>query len=1098
MRPKACTLRNSLSLVISLLAFAPLVAAQTKPRDLDIRSGERGLHELLGTRELGPIRRRAAEIGGREIVRERQFIQTLKKEGRSLRAAGPEWKSIGPVYRPKRNGTVANAGDDSGLASQVAIHPTSPNIIYLATSGGGVWKSTDTGQSWNPTMDAVGQLPIGAVAIAKSNPNRIYAATGNADTSSSPTQNAPGIGILVSDDAGASWRVSPSGTQAGNKFFDIDVDPRNAEIVLTASDKGLYRTEDGGNSWVAVLSTQTVSIARSESTPDVVFAGTWFEGTAALSRTDWKFGMVWKSTDGGRTFVQKLNGLPGDAATRGRPEVAVAPSSPDRVFALFAKGTGGTTLDMARTDNGGDNWTQLDIMTKGVDILSSQGDTMTALAVDPENPAIAYAAGLDAWKTTDAGASWNQLSVWHSVNSSVPYLHADHHHIVISPDKSVYFATDGGLARTTDGGASFSSLNRGLITMQFYSICQSPTNELIVMGGAQDNGSSLRAEETRWNEIYGGDGFGCLVHPNNPLILHASYYGQNIVRSTDGGKTAFRLATTGLTDAVSGDIGTNAVFATILRRHPTQPDTIYTSSLRRLWESTNNAQSWVKKNAEDLALNNIRDFSLHPTDGNYIVVGGNSGIILRSTDGGVTFQKSTSVPIDTLVAVRYDRRDTKTVLAASARPDSGRERVWISRDGGVNWLPISRSGQANGLPDMPVLAIEQDALDVDTWYAGTYVGLYRTTDGGANWARYGQGLPNVIVTAIAPLPDGSKVRIATFGRGMWEVPTTAAADPVLSVTKIGSGGGRVTSSPAGIDCGASCSASFPAGTKVKLTPASDATSNFAGWGGACSGTGVCEVTLESNQTVTAAFNKFDPVRALLLSQGRVRVSVDWTNQYSGESGVAYPIPQKDEFGYFYFSDANNPEVFVKVLDFGAGTALAFVGGLTNFYYRVTFTTVATGQSLIFEKLAGALNGFADGSSLKFAAAVPVGTVRVPDAIAAKAGEAALASDPQEIALSRGRILVTVDYRNQYSGETGRGYAIPQKDEFCFFYFSNPNNPEVFVKVLDFGNPESLLFVGGLTDFEYTVTFKNSQGQTSVFTKAPGDLSGYANASGVKF
>ncbi len=243
---------------------------------------------------------------------------------------------------------------------------------------------------------------------------------------------------------------------------------------------------------------------------------------------------------------------------------------------------------------------------------------------------------------------------------------------------------------------------------------------------------------------------------------------------------------------------------------------------------------------------------------------------------------------------------------------------------------------------------------------------------------------------------------------------------------------------------------------------------------------------------------------LLLSQGRIRVTVDWESQYSGEKGKAFSLPQVDQFGYFYFFDANNPEVFVKVLDFGNNKVQAFVGGLTDFGYRVTFTSVATGQQMIFVKPAGELFGFADGRILTFGPS-QAASLTLPESWFGKApaqdralGVMEPAADPQEIVLSRGRITITVDWRNQYSGQTGRAFVIPQKDEFAYFYFFDRNNPEVFVKVLDFGSGSALLFVTGLTDFEYTVTFKNGKGDTTVFKKDAGALTGYANSQGIPF
>jgi len=260
-----------------------------------------------------------------------------------------------------------------------------------------------------------------------------------------------------------------------------------------------------------------------------------------------------------------------------------------------------------------------------------------------------------------------------------------------------------------------------------------------------------------------------------------------------------------------------------------------------------------------------------------------------------------------------------------------------------------------------------------------------------------------------------------------------------------------------------------------------------------------------------------------LSQGRVHVTLEWRNPYSGETGTAYAIPQQDAFAFFYYADPNNPEVFVKVLDFGAGSALCFVGGLTDFYYKATFTMTRTGQTLVFEKPPYQYVGYVDTTSLKFAGApgapeaslaaaggltfvgaLSTGettSVRKPAPVeTAKSGMAEpLAAATQSLLLSSGRVAVTVAWRNPYSGETGQAYGILKADQYGFFYYTDPNDPEVFVKVLDFGGGTALCFAGGLTDFSYKVTFTVLRtGQQLVFEKPEKTYVGFVDATTLRF
>ncbi|HMC03451.1 MAG TPA: hypothetical protein VKI23_04950, partial [Cellulomonadaceae bacterium] len=517
----------------------------------------------------------------------------------------------------------------------------------------------------------LGPTPTGAIAVSRSNPSRVYAGTGCGDSSSS-YQSASGFGVLISNDGGETWRVGVAGTDPGNTFFELSVDPANPDVVLAASDAGVQRSTDGGDTWKQVIAVPAYSLSRASADPKVLFAGTW-NPPASGSLVSRVPGSIWKSTDGGATFVEKAAGLPGDPTSRARPEVAVAPSDPSRVYALFSD-TSNLQIDMVASTDGGDSWTPLNLAQKNVDILSTQGNFFSDMAVDPSNPNVVYAGGLDLWKTTDGGATWSKISRWQGVGFG-SYVHADQHAIVFANDGSIYFSTDGGLYRTTNGGQSFTSLNRGLVTMQFYSICTTPVTPDLVMGGAQDNGTSLRVQGTEYREVAGGDGFACLAHPANPQILHGTAYLEYVVRSTDGGAT-WNDAYSGITDAGNDTTGW---FPTILKRHPVNADWIYTSSLLKVWESKDGGTSWKSPSGAIpvAGLVAIRDFSFLPTDGSRLAAAANAGIVMESTDGAVTFQKIGTLPVNTLMAVRYDRTDSKTLYVASALVTPGVERVWV-------------------------------------------------------------------------------------------------------------------------------------------------------------------------------------------------------------------------------------------------------------------------------------------------------------------------------------------------------------------------------------------------------------------------------------
>jgi PKD repeat protein len=240
-----------------------------------------------------------------------------------------------------------------------------------------------------------------------------------------------------------------------------------------------------------------------------------------------------------------------------------------------------------------------------------------------------------------------------------------------------------------------------------------------------------------------------------------------------------------------------------------------------------------------------------------------------------------------------------------------------------------------------------------------------------------------------------------------------------------------------------------------------------------------------------------PKPPLLLSNGKVGVRVAWRNQYSGETGTATPISKGANYGYFYFSQPTNPEVFVKVLDFGSTRPfLLFWAGLTDFEYTVTFTNQSSGRIFSVTKPAGSTAGGANTTDLPYIGVEPEPTRFSVPRNPGKGPGLPLPGASTDLLLAGGQVTVSVTWWSQYSSQSGIATALPQDDQFGFFYFSDAGNPEVFVKVLDWGTSSPfLLFAAGLTDYEYTVTYRNMKtGQKVIFTKPSGGYGGYVDGT----
>ncbi len=803
--------RSAALVVLAACGFAavPAPAEEDDPkREFAERLERARAAEARFREEHGMSRRdvfvRIAPIAAAEVRAERARAR------RSPLAAGPAWVSLGPTGAPQGAFSGAFPGLlDSGLVNAIAIHPSDPRTIFVGPSGGGVWRSQDAGATWTALTDGIGPMPVGAIAIAPSDPKRLYAGGGSGRQSLG--QYPPGVGFLVSADGGDTWKLSAS--SPGAEFWFLRVDPANPLVVLAGTDKGLSRSTDGGDSWTPVLTPGAAwanALAVSPSDPSVMLAATFRTGGAeafrggacVLSAGALEPGRLWKSTDGGRTWTENGN-LPGVAPVRrSRIELAFAPSNPSVVYALIAKehtdangcvdgASLGMLYDVAKSTDGGETWSALGAAAALAGLPNDQMNYASVVSVDPRDENAVWVGGLDNFRSSDGGATWKRMSAWANAIPRGPYVHADQHVHLWAPDGSIlYLGCDGGIFSTTDGGASYANLNQGLVTFQFYSVCQTSASPGLAMGGAQDNGSSLRKADGTWTQVIGGDGFGCLLHPTDPNKALGSVYNESFYRSTDGGSLFGGVS-------IKPGPGDSTTFATKLVQDPSVPDHVFTATSLSLWDSQDFGATWAARTAAPIAgITLVRDFAVSPSDPRTIAVAANAGKVLLSSDGGATFALAGTLPVNTLSSVLFDRTNPRNLWITTALATPGTEHVWASTDGGTTWSAISRTGKANGLPDVPASAFAQDPTDPNVLYAGTYIGVYRSPDRGATWARFGTGLPAVDVRALVPFADGSKMRAATWGRGIWEIalaalppdnPPTAAIDVPSSTPTLDAG-----------------------------------------------------------------------------------------------------------------------------------------------------------------------------------------------------------------------------------------------------------------------------------------------------------------------
>jgi photosystem II stability/assembly factor-like uncharacterized protein len=703
--------------------------------------------------------------------------------GTQVQLVNNTWVPIGPA--PINGSQVPGRGASTGRTTGLAADPTNANVIYLAASNGGVWKTTDGGTTWTPLTDDQPNLVMGAIAVAPSSPNVIYAGTGQADNAG---DSYYGAGVLKSTDGGTTWTVLGQ-TQFNRKgITKIVVSPTDPNTVLVAvadvsvngvqGNNGIWRSTDGGTTWtntttsISANAEYTDLAISSPSTPQTLFMaiGSAF-GDAANA--------VYKSTDGGQTWA-KAGNFPGGAGT-GVIRVAVSASTPTTLYASISSPTNDTLLSMQKSTDGGTTWTQL---TGVPDYLNGQGFYDSTLAVDPTNASIVYAGGAGGQDssgfpigskfiaTTDGGTTWVDASGITQNNGP----HADHHAITFDANGKVLVGTDGGIWRLDDlSSVSWSNLNGNLQITTFVGIALDPTNSQVAYGGSQDNGRERFNGDLPWTHIQDGDGGFIRVDASNPQTVYGEFFSISLERSDDGGNTW-----TSKTNGIGND---NSNFYVPFIIDPSNTSRLLLGT-DRVYESTDRADNWTalsSPNSNGWNSNRPVDaVAAAPGDVNTIYASAGGHIFVTTNHGTSWTARDLPGGASSLVTdIKVDPSDKNIVYAV--RNVFGAGKVFRTTDGGQTWADIT-----GNLPDIPpdAIFIDKRADHLNTLYLGTDAGVYASTDLGQTWAVLGTGLPNVRVRDLDLAPTLDILAAGTYGRGMWEFTYNAGGTTTLPALSI--------------------------------------------------------------------------------------------------------------------------------------------------------------------------------------------------------------------------------------------------------------------------------------------------------------------------
>lgn len=478
------------------------------------------------------------------------------------------WEPIGP-----RN--------INGRITDIEMPAEDMNTIYAGTASGGIFKSNDQGNSWEPIFDDALSLSIGDIALAPSNNQIIYVGTGEANGGGGSLAY-DGVGVYRSNDAGSTWtHLGLENVGSIGKVVVHPTDPDNLYVATMGrlfgnnEERGVYKSIDGGKAWKHVLyiseKTGAIDLAINPKDPLIVYAAMWQRERKPSNRI---YGGaesgIYRSEDGGTSWTELTEGLPSDPTEKGRIGIAIAPTNPDVLYAMYAK-TNGSLQGMYKTIDGGDQWfTMDDRAISDVPFIWWFGK----VTVDPTDEDIAYATSLDMFTTRNGGNSWAPI---------FEGAHVDHHALFVHPQNTELLVNgnDGGVYVSQNGGRNYSFKNT-LPNLQFYTCAIDNTDPQRIFGGTQDNGTLMITDDNEWEIIFGGDGFRVMSDPNDPNIIFAeSQYG-NLRRSTDGGKTFS-----------SGRSGTSGVanWNTPYIMDPNNSKIMYYGS-DRIFKSTDQGESW--------------------------------------------------------------------------------------------------------------------------------------------------------------------------------------------------------------------------------------------------------------------------------------------------------------------------------------------------------------------------------------------------------------------------------------------------------------------------------------------------------------------------
>jgi PKD repeat protein len=656
------------------------------------------------------------------------YINSQRNMPSSANAAN--WVELGPWGWNRTSGW--NPG--TGRLTHLAIHPSNEQIIYVSSPGGGIWKTTNGGSTWAPLVDNNSSwMNVFALTIDPANQNIIYAGMANS------------VGIIKSTDAGTTW--APVGAGPSGTVRKIVVHPGSSNIIFAAATNGIWRSTNAGSSWTQVHTGSKEDIEFKPGDVNIMYA----------SGSD-----VYRSVDNGVSWTQVTAAM--GITNTGRTLVSVSAADPNVVYAVQASGN--TFGRLYKSTNSGLNFvtTVVGSPAAGTNYFGyeatgngtgGQATYDMAMDISPVNANEVYIAGIICWKSINGGTSFTPLTEWFLPNGT-GYNHADVHGLYWV-NSTLYSLSDGGIYKSIDNGDNWIDRSAGLGIRQFYRMANSQTNATVITGGAQDNGSAARQASGTWVDWLGADGMEGLVSPTDHLRIWGTSQNGALYRSINGGNSY-----SGLGQPSSGQ------WVTPLCMHPTDQTILY-GGWTGVYKSVNSGSNWTNISAGAITTT-LADLAVAPSNPNYIYASNGNVLYVTTNEGGSWVSYTLPATINDICVDPLIPQNIYLALNNTSN------RIYASTNAGASFTNIS-----SNLPAIVARAITVDDNVPRNIYVGMNIGVYHKTETDVNWNNYSDNLPLVAINELEIQKASGMLRVATYGRGIWESPVAvncAAAPPV--------------------------------------------------------------------------------------------------------------------------------------------------------------------------------------------------------------------------------------------------------------------------------------------------------------------------------